>query len=798
MYAIDKAGNGIVPFVGYDDGVFSKPDIIDATARALGEAALPAANLNTALTALTATQKGAFAADGTFTIPGRANTVTRSPAERIKDDAICLFDYLNVLQIADVTSRAALNDLKTEIDNAIADAKAEHKALYCPAGSYRTTGTHYLARATAPNFDGFAGLIGDGGLGPAQSGTGGYVAQTLFLADQVERPVFAIENARGVLIEGIGFGIHPNRGWSLYQGEPVDTEATYIPAGARTDRYSPFCAVAIDPTNGPVPTGGGYTAVSSPLTYQGRTGGVGGSAHITFRDCAFEGFTVGVVMQPDSVTLQGDRVNFDNCRWQGCSVAIGIGNTQTRGVCINGGAMEYCRTGVDGLTYGAQTGCPPHEWSGTQFILTFRLFKLHNGYGHLTLTSLYCETTKYIGTWGLGASGVKCPLTMIGCEFHIGYSGWSRVPFVLESHGPVEARGTSIEYGYDIPEAVNLVGSSTIDFNGGKFAGLNTGYAPVIGSALDLGGALITLRRMSTSESTSLSLDDEPPRTFSLPSRIRASHRMTQVESSTGRWLYQPGGVNSYVANAATSVAIDGTTGVLSFTPGDATLYVQGDILFWQMLAMDTSIKYKVPAFKVTSATGASTVTATPLWHKSYYDSVANNGSTMYIYQQEWAPGTPLTADLNSTMTISNVSPTTILQVGDWLGRCSGLLPVNCRVTAIAGSTVTVNKTAASTRSGVRLAFGRLYPQHRYTGANLYSNAGIAAGATATATVIVPGASVGDFAEATYSVGLSGIVILSCEITGVEVATVTFSNPTGGSLAVASGVVTVIARPHAI
>jgi len=73
----------------------------------------------------------------------------------------------------------------------------------------------------------------------------------------------------------------------------------------------------------------------------------------------------------------------------------------------------------------------------------------------------------------------------------------------------------------------------------------------------------------------------------------------------------------------------------------------------------------------------------------------------------------------------------------------------------------------------------------------VFDPASIAAGAFATTTVSVPGALIGDFVKATFSLSLAGIKPLSAVINAADVATIYFENPTGGAINLGSGTVNV-------
>ncbi len=78
------------------------------------------------------------------------------------------------------------------------------------------------------------------------------------------------------------------------------------------------------------------------------------------------------------------------------------------------------------------------------------------------------------------------------------------------------------------------------------------------------------------------------------------------------------------------------------------------------------------------------------------------------VAPNHWAPTQALTCTTtSSSLTLTNVSPTTILQNGDFVIGAG--IPLNTRVTGGGGTaTVTLSQAATANASGVNLYFGRL------------------------------------------------------------------------------------------
>lgn len=163
---------------------------------------------------------------------------------------------------------------------------------------------------------------------------------------------------------------------------------------------------------------------------------------------------------------------------------------------------------------------------------------------------------------------------------------------------------------------------------------------------------------------------------------------------TAANWLNRP------LSGTATTAATVQCTS-LTFTAGDPTLFLVGDLLYWQMIAQGGStLKNSTVGWAVSNISG-STITCLPTCDATQYDIVANQPSTTSVYmpQYVWFPsGAAITATSSTSTSLTAVSATGIKN-GFWLKDTGGFLAANSRVASGGGTgTLTLNK--ATTGSG--------------------------------------------------------------------------------------------------
>ncbi|NDA64651.1 MAG: hypothetical protein EBX50_21865 [Chitinophagia bacterium] len=184
------------------------------------------------------------------------------------------------------------------------------------------------------------------------------------------------------------------------------------------------------------------------------------------------------------------------------------------------------------------------------------------------------------------------------------------------------------------------------------------------------------------------------------------------------------------------------STKTMTFTASEASYYLVGDYLFWQMYGFDSTntyagdssllqgrslIGYKTIALKVTAKSGSSgsqTITCSLILDPVELYNQTYAPSNMDWPLMEWAPTTASLTGLCTagTANIQLVSTTNIVQTGDWIYTDSGFSSIQ-RV--LLADTVNANLTltsTASTTTTANLYLSRLVPLYGNTQAAGYIN----------------------------------------------------------------------------
>jgi hypothetical protein len=231
------------------------------------------------------------------------------------------------------------------------------------------------------------------------------------LATLSDRPCLSIQGQRQCTVRGITFAGVLTK-WIHDHGLAANSPAVAVTLDD-TDpacwndpnlhvhqdaRYAPYAAVAIDPRSGPRP------AISYPdIDYARYTRiatqyGKKSSSQITFEDCNFEGFTVGVAIQPCDADSNGDFVRFVRCFWSYAKYLVSAGNTQGRNVELLDCEGLYFHTMLEGLTHGRRGGRfrgPIINWSSSGGI------QIVNGHGAYMAPLLFIQPY-FEGVWRIG------------------------------------------------------------------------------------------------------------------------------------------------------------------------------------------------------------------------------------------------------------------------------------------------------------------------------------------------------------------------------------------------------------
>lgn len=375
-------------------------------------------------------------------------------------EAIYVADFMTLTE-----RLAALNGTFT-IDHRAKIQKAIDRALYREPAAlgfslgrkvflggymYRTDGPIHVGYGT--DFRGIE-IIGEGKRegGTFEGAACGTVIRTFFN----EGPAMAVQGARSTVVRGITFiGQNANHCLAVAFTGPASMahlEASgwvdpTFPAAA-SSRYSPHCAIAIDPYTGPVPPTA-YPAVTYPA-FTGSLGqyGKGQSRDVLLVDCRFAGYVAAVAQHPGEADGNGDYTLIERCSFWFCAYGFTWGNSQAR---VN--AMRHCtftavHTAIASSVHGLQAGNPQITVSDCAFEIGIQLFECMNlGYGQgPVFIGCFAEAMYRIGKCN-GVSQNAGSIKFISTE--LGFSWWARygVPtWVLEMEGSMEVRFENVYF----------------------------------------------------------------------------------------------------------------------------------------------------------------------------------------------------------------------------------------------------------------------------------------------------------------------------------------------------------------
>ena len=526
-----------------------------------------------------------------------------------------------------------------------------------------------------------------------------YGKQTLIDATALtDRPAINIFAGRGCYLGGFQIQGSAKEIETQIAVGSMRYDSAWVTAGYRDSRYSPHCAISIDAGIGSTPPDGGYPDMTYVPSGSGSLG-------IVLDNLTIRRFVVGLMHNPQG-GAQGDQWLLINPTIFNTKVAIAVGHAQARCGTVLGGHINRCRTAYDGQEYGQQQGAAPRFY-GTQFVGMFELFSHASAIGSFMASGIRTEEVHRIG-FIPGTDTLAYPVLFDDCEIHLlnpSLNPQSRCPIVLDcSNTNFIMNGGSLG---EAEECFSILANNAI-LTGTQIRMANR-FQPYVGGLQDLASP-VELRRCKVIDSTSAVQYGGNARKVALSSRESECWSPTRRVTGSSIYEYIPvGGTNQDYVNVGTNSSIVFTATTLTFDNTDPNAFCVGDLIGWHFLAIGKSANtFKLPGAKVT-AINSNTISCDLLYPRSYYDETyTGSGGAAQVYLRMWAPGVALTGDTNSNTTLSNVSPTTILQDGDWITAAAGI-PAKTRVRSGGGTaTITLSRAATDTAAGKTLYWDRL------------------------------------------------------------------------------------------
>lgn len=324
--------------------------------------------------------------------------------------------------------------------NSVSALRAAIAAFHTTPGLVRLgPGTHVIddpiflsgAADNSANNDLQTLRIEGAGMGYSDTTFGTTIDHSLIL----DRPCFCIQKGRSISV-GFFQMAGPNNPAILtsYQ-EPSSISADYVAAGIRNSRYSPQCAIAIDPKGTAVPADGGYPGFTYGMPNEG------GSYFINIHDLVIRANVVGIMISPSGLSANASSISITNTILSQGFAGVAVGQSQARNLRLINTNIDRCFTGFDGMTFGDQQGVPPSVLNGEWGYL-FYLFQTPMSFGTpLSVNGLSWESVKSIGLLGLGTASNQTPATFSGCRGQFENSAWAAGPHFVKTYAPISIRG---------------------------------------------------------------------------------------------------------------------------------------------------------------------------------------------------------------------------------------------------------------------------------------------------------------------------------------------------------------------
>lgn len=292
------------------------------------------------------------------------------------------------LNIKSFGARESYADNSPYIQQAIDSAIRTGKFLYVPVGRFRVAKplvvSNWGGKAYAQVF---VKIYGESTMWDRNN-------MSILEATFTDGPLLSIQLGKGCIIQGINFVGR----WAPPGSPYMKSIDDYKDPGTRDSRYSPYCAIAIDPFCYEVPEDGGYPSLKS--FYRGEPQR-SGSTGIIIKDCAFRGFTIGAITSPNGFTQNAELITFENIQIQNCKIGFaGCQDQEKMNRIINVGAWGTTHTIFAFNKYGAGT---PGNWvidgvnvAGDVYQI---LHRFSGGYFPLFMTNIYAESIFQFGYW---------------------------------------------------------------------------------------------------------------------------------------------------------------------------------------------------------------------------------------------------------------------------------------------------------------------------------------------------------------------------------------------------------------
>ena len=280
-------------------------------------------------------------------------------------------------------------------------------------------------------------------------------SRSVIVATFNDAPALSIHKGKGVLIKGINLQGEFKPPTLTTEQLYSTTLDEYSQGNSRDSRYSPYCAIAIDPFMHKLPPDNGYPMLKS--WYRGSNS-VNGSIGIRIEDCTMNGFIVGAITSPNGHTLNAESITFQNIRIGNCKIGFaGCQSNEKMVRVINVGAWGTTHTLFGFNLYGNQEA---GNWIVDGVNVAGNVVQLitrkSNGSFPMYLSNVFAESIGSIGEWSTNLSD-RMDNASVNFRYIDQTNGFP--DYALKGYGVTISNSTLRYYGQKLP--ILFIGEQT-------------------------------------------------------------------------------------------------------------------------------------------------------------------------------------------------------------------------------------------------------------------------------------------------------------------------------------------------
>lgn len=606
-----------------------------------------------------------------------------------------------------------VTDDTAALQRAIDAAILSGRELYIPVGIYKITSPLFIYKWNGTAFSFVScSIYGEKLTWNAEAVAS--VNSTRIVPTFNNTFAIGIQGGRGIGIKNITF-VGLNAIVLSADYHEMMTNSTFVVAGCRDSRYSPYSGICVDPFGTSVPADGGYPGLSAYYVASAA-----GSSRIRFEGVICENFVVGTMITPNGSTQNAEDISFYDCRMTYGKVGVAAGQSQSRDVNWYTGNNAFNLYCFDGNSYGTQNGSAPKIF-GCNMAGKY-LFNVSNTGGEpVAASGIHAESFASIGFLGGPIATAAAPNSFTGCAFNFWDGGTGIFP---DLH--MIAQG-SVSFNACLMATTALVYNSPIRFyhrTGAPVEAISCEFAnhqqsefwlaPTLGIAatefdeLYFAGSIFSdgSSRGPSSAQADLSHTNLKFSIANIDRGLAPNGAWFRIHSGTATDINFVGGAYNSVSLGSPTITT-GANGSATFTVADGTIVNTGDLIYTSTASNIESYSGGTVSISSIALGIVTVVNVNDITISGWPQSLA---SGVYAITKKWWSRLHQASvgDTHTTTTVDNVTNPSSWANGNAIKGAG--IPAGAYIVSGGGTaSLTISKAATATTPGIRLYDADLY-----------------------------------------------------------------------------------------